>query len=182
LEQVPAADTAKPARARRGEGQFSEVIENKDVLTADPGKVKSLKTNNKTDDHSVGVPEKSGKGRWQHKRRLTPTERIPWTLFTYRRAGEAERAAIDNWMLMLVGYTVPALLLMANQIVAGKDPVDAEATWSEDRPTHQAYMRILCARIEARDKATSVNSRSLFGKLFRDRSPGGRADCQDRSY
>jgi hypothetical protein len=32
-----------------------------------PGEVKSLKTNNKTDHHSVEV---SGKGRWKHKRRL----------------------------------------------------------------------------------------------------------------
>ena len=71
LEQAPAADTAKPARARRGEGHFSEVIENKEVSTPNPGDVKSLKNNNKTDNHSVGVSEKSsGKGRWRHKRRL----------------------------------------------------------------------------------------------------------------
>jgi hypothetical protein len=69
LEAVPALDTAKPVRARRGEGHFSEVVENKEVSTADPGKVKSLKNNNKTDNHPVALSEPSDKGRWKHKRR-----------------------------------------------------------------------------------------------------------------
>ena len=67
LEQAPGQHTTEPARRRRGEELFSEVIENKEISGDTPHQVKSLKTNNKTDDHSVGA---SGKGRWKHKRRL----------------------------------------------------------------------------------------------------------------
>ena len=36
LEPAPAADTAKPAPAQRGEGHFPEVLENKEVSTPNP--------------------------------------------------------------------------------------------------------------------------------------------------
>src|SRR6516164_8352526 len=95
---------------------------------------------------------------------------IPSTLWAYRRADEAKRAAIDDWMIQLVGYSVPALLLMANQIAAGEDPMDAEAAWSDESgPTYKAHMRIFHARLEARDKAAVANCRSLFGNF-----PGSR--------
>ena len=67
LEQAPGQPTTKPARRRRGEELFSQVIENKEILTDRPAQVKSLKNNDKTDDHSV---EASERGRWKHKRRL----------------------------------------------------------------------------------------------------------------
>jgi hypothetical protein len=67
LEQAAGQHTAEPVRRRRGEGVSSQVIENKEISGDTPHQVKSLKTNNKTDDHSVEV---SGKGRWKHKRRL----------------------------------------------------------------------------------------------------------------
>jgi hypothetical protein len=67
LEQAPGQSPTKPSRRRRGEELFSEVIENKEISGDTPHQVKPLKTNNKTDDHSV---EASGKGRWKHKRRL----------------------------------------------------------------------------------------------------------------
>jgi hypothetical protein len=67
LEQAPGQPPTKPARRRPGEGAFSQAIENKEISSDPSGEVKSLKTNNKTDDHSV---EASGKGRWKHKRRL----------------------------------------------------------------------------------------------------------------
>jgi hypothetical protein len=57
------------ARGRRGEGVFSQVIENKEISGGRPDQVKSLKTNNKTDNRSV---EASAKGRWRHKRQLVP--------------------------------------------------------------------------------------------------------------
>jgi hypothetical protein len=83
---------------------------------------------------------------------------IPSTLWAYHRADEAGRAAIDDWMTQLVGYTVPALMLMANQIAAGKDPMDAEAAWSdENSPTYKAHMRIFNARLKARDEAAFAN-------------------------
>jgi hypothetical protein len=62
----------KPARRRRGEGVFSEVIENKEISGDTPHQVKSLKNNDKTDNHSVASSETSEKGRWKHKRRLIP--------------------------------------------------------------------------------------------------------------
>jgi hypothetical protein len=67
LEQAPGKPPTKPARRRRGEGEFSQVIENKEISSDTPGEVKSLKNNDKTDNHSV---EALGKGRWRHKRRL----------------------------------------------------------------------------------------------------------------
>jgi hypothetical protein len=67
LEDAPGQSPIKPVRSRRGEGLFSEVIENKEILSDTPHQVKSLRNNNKTDHHSVEV---SGKGRWKHKRRL----------------------------------------------------------------------------------------------------------------
>jgi hypothetical protein len=67
LEQAPGQSPTKPAPRRRGEALFSEVIENKEISGDTPGEVKSLKNNDKTDNHSVEV---SGKGRWKHKRRL----------------------------------------------------------------------------------------------------------------
>ena len=67
LEQAPGQFPTKPARRRPGEEVSSQVIENKEISSDAPHQVKSLKTNNKTDDHSV---EASGKGRWKHKRRL----------------------------------------------------------------------------------------------------------------
>jgi hypothetical protein len=67
LEQVPGQCSTKPARRRSGEGSFSQVIENKEISSDAPGEVKPLKNNDKTDDHSVGVP---GKGRWKSKRQL----------------------------------------------------------------------------------------------------------------
>jgi hypothetical protein len=67
LEQAPGQSPTKPARRRRGEAPFSEVVENKEISGDTPGEVKSLKNNDKTDNHSV---EASGKGRWKHKRQL----------------------------------------------------------------------------------------------------------------
>ena len=67
LEQAAGQHTAEPARRRRGEGESSQVIENKEISSDTPGEVKSLKNNDKTDDHSVEAP---GKGRWKHKRQL----------------------------------------------------------------------------------------------------------------
>jgi hypothetical protein len=67
LERAPGQPPTKPARRRRGEELFSEVIENKEISGSAPGEVKSLKNNDKTDDHSVEAP---GKGRWKHKRQL----------------------------------------------------------------------------------------------------------------
>jgi hypothetical protein len=67
LEQVPGQPSTKPARRRRGEGSFSQVVENKEISSDAPGEVKSLKNNDKTDDRPVGVP---GKGRWKSKRQL----------------------------------------------------------------------------------------------------------------
>ena len=67
LEQAPGQPPTKPARRRRGEGLFSEAIENKEISGDASLEIKSLKNNDKTDDHSVEV---SGKGRWRHKRRL----------------------------------------------------------------------------------------------------------------
>jgi hypothetical protein len=67
LEQAPGQP--KPVRRRPGEELFSEIIENKEISGDTPHQVKSLKTNNKTDDHSVEV---SRKGRWKHKRQLIP--------------------------------------------------------------------------------------------------------------
>ena len=67
LEQAAGQHTAEPARRRRGEEVISEVIENKEISGDTSLEVKSLKNNDKTDDHSVEV---SGKGRWRHKRRL----------------------------------------------------------------------------------------------------------------
>jgi hypothetical protein len=69
FEQAPGQPPTKPARRRPGEEPFSEVIENKEISGDTPHQVKSLKINNKTDDHSVEV---SGKGRWKHKRQLIP--------------------------------------------------------------------------------------------------------------
>jgi hypothetical protein len=59
--------STKPARRRRDEGVFSQVIENKEISSDAAGEVKSLKDNDKTDNHSVELSEK---GRWKHKRRL----------------------------------------------------------------------------------------------------------------
>jgi hypothetical protein len=70
LEQAAGQHTAEPARRRRGEEVFPEVIENTGISTDDPREVKPLKNNNKTDNHSVGLSENSAKGRWKHKRRL----------------------------------------------------------------------------------------------------------------
>jgi hypothetical protein len=67
LEQAPGQPPTKPARRRRHNKVFPQVIENKEISGDTPHQVKSLKTNNKTDDHSVEAP---GKGRWKHKRRL----------------------------------------------------------------------------------------------------------------
>ena len=67
LEQAPGQPPTKPARRRRGEVLFSELIENKEISSDTHGEVKPLENNNKTDDHSVEV---SRKGRWKHKRKL----------------------------------------------------------------------------------------------------------------
>jgi hypothetical protein len=69
LEKAAGDDTARAASAQRDEGHFSQVIENTDGFYAKPSKPKSLKNNDKTDNHSVGA---SGKNRWGHKRRLVP--------------------------------------------------------------------------------------------------------------
>ena len=67
LEQAPGQPSTKPARRRRDEGVFSHVIENKEISSDTAAEVKSLKDNDKTDNHSVELSEK---GRWKHKRRL----------------------------------------------------------------------------------------------------------------
>jgi hypothetical protein len=69
LERSP-CPPAKPPRARRDEGSFSEVIENKEVFSPKGGEANSLRNNDFTDGHSVAVNR--GKGRWKHKRRLIP--------------------------------------------------------------------------------------------------------------
>jgi hypothetical protein len=66
LEQAPSQPSTKPARRRRDEGVFSQVIENKEISSDAAGEVKSLKDNDKTDNHSVELSEKG----WKHKRRL----------------------------------------------------------------------------------------------------------------
>ena len=66
---VKFTDLERAPGRRRGEGVFSEVIENKEFSGGAPSEVKPLKNNNKTDDHSVGV---SGRGRWKNKRQLIP--------------------------------------------------------------------------------------------------------------
>jgi len=70
LKQAPGKPPTKPARTRRGEEVFSEVIENKEISGGASREVKSLKNNNKSDNHSVGPSGNSAKGRWKHKRRL----------------------------------------------------------------------------------------------------------------
>ena len=69
LEDATSNHPTEPARKRRGRRCSSEVLENKDISTADLAEVNPLKNNNKKDDHLVEVPEK---GRWKLKRRLTP--------------------------------------------------------------------------------------------------------------
>jgi hypothetical protein len=64
LEASPGETPTPSSCGRRGEGHFSQVVENKDLFGNTPLKVKSLKSNDKSDDHSVG--------RWKHKRRLVP--------------------------------------------------------------------------------------------------------------
>jgi hypothetical protein len=74
LEQATTEHPTQSASRRRGEGVFSEAIENKEISASDPLEVKSLKNNNKTDDHSVELapPVTPKSGRWKHKRRLAP--------------------------------------------------------------------------------------------------------------
>jgi hypothetical protein len=67
LEQALPNTPTRPSRGRRGEGHFSESIENKEDFATDTPKAKCLKNNDKTDNHPVGVS-----GRWGHKRRLAP--------------------------------------------------------------------------------------------------------------
>jgi hypothetical protein len=58
LENSVGHHPLKPSRAQRGEGVLSEVVENKEVFAGNAGEAKSLKNNNKTNDHSVGASER----------------------------------------------------------------------------------------------------------------------------
>jgi hypothetical protein len=60
------------SRAQRGGGHPPESPLFSTTYEKGASKVKSLKNNKKTDDHSVGSPGTSPKGRWKHKRRLAP--------------------------------------------------------------------------------------------------------------
>ena len=58
--------------AQRGGGCPPESPLFSTTYEKETSKVKSLENNKKTDDHSVGSPGTSPKGRWKHKRRLAP--------------------------------------------------------------------------------------------------------------
>jgi hypothetical protein len=65
------------------------------------------------------------------------------TLEVYRSADETGRAAIDNFVIQLVGYSVPSLLQMARLIAGGMSPEDARSKYNEgDDPVLAAHKRI----------------------------------------
>jgi hypothetical protein len=74
LEQAAGPTPERSGCGPRGEGVFSEVIENKGLFDHKPLKAKSLKNKEKAVLHSVdpSEPDPAPAGRWKRKRRLTP--------------------------------------------------------------------------------------------------------------